>query len=114
MVGEISAPTDPIRLVAAHFPYALNLAPRAWRWKMIPEPTAAVAYPIVAWVLLVGCGLNTIMPARLGESFQAGFFKKIYGLPRAPVLTSIVERLFDGLTEPRGFTGFTIPEQASI
>jgi uncharacterized membrane protein YbhN (UPF0104 family) len=39
------------------------------------------------------------VPARLGELFRAEFFKKVYGLPRVPVLTSIVvERLLDGLT----------------
>ena len=53
---------------------------------------------LVARALVVGYGLNTIMPARLGELFRAEFFKKTFGLSRVWALTSIViERLFDGL-----------------
>jgi hypothetical protein len=44
----------------------------------------------VARALLVGYGLNAIMPARLGELFRAEFFKKTYGLSRVWGLTSIV------------------------
>ena len=48
--------------------------------------------------LLVGYGLNAVMPARLGELFRAEFFKKTFGLSRVWGLTSIiVERLFDGI-----------------
>jgi uncharacterized protein (TIRG00374 family) len=97
-VGAILARTDPLWLVAALSAYAFNLALRARRWQLILGPTAAIPYPAVLRVLLVGYGFNTIMPARLGELFRAEFFKKTRGLPRAPVLTSIVvERLFDGL-----------------
>ena len=79
--------------------YALNLALRAWRWQVILRPVAAIPYPIVARALLVGYGLNAVMPARLGELFRAEFFKKTYGLSRVWGLTSIViERLFDGIT----------------
>jgi glycosyltransferase 2 family protein len=98
-VGAILAHTDPLWLVAALSAYAVNLALRAWRWQIILRSVARVPYASVARVLVVGYGLNTIMPARLGELFRAEFFKKTYGLPRVPVLTSIVvERLFDGLT----------------
>ena len=98
-VGATLARTDPIWLGAALFAYALNLALRAWRWQMILRGVAIVPYSTVARVLLVGYGLNTIMPARLGEVLRAEFFSKTYGLRRVPVLTSIVvERLFDGLT----------------
>src|SRR5215472_15838854 len=97
-VAAVLAHTDPWWLGAAMLAYMVNLALRAWRWRMILKPTAEVPYPAVARVLVVGYGLNTIMPARLGELFRAEFFKKTYGLPRVPVLTSIVvERLFDGL-----------------
>ncbi len=79
--------------------YAINLSLRTWRWQIILRPVAAIPYPIVARALLVGYGLNTIMPARLGELFRAEFFKKTFGLSRIWGLTSIViERLFDGLT----------------
>jgi glycosyltransferase 2 family protein len=97
-VDAILAHTDPLWIVAALCAYAIDLALRAWRWQIILRSVAAVSYATVLRVLLVGYGLNTIMPARLGELFRAEFFKKSYGLPRVPVLTSIVvERLFDGL-----------------
>jgi hypothetical protein len=48
--------------------------------------------------VLVGDGLNAIMPARPGELFRAEFFKKTFGLARVWGLTSIViERLFNGI-----------------
>ena len=98
-VGASLASADPIWIGAAMFAYAVNLALRAWRWQMILRPVAAVPYPIVARVLLVGYGSNTIMPARLGELFRAEFCKTSFGLSRVWALTSIVvERLFDGLT----------------
>jgi glycosyltransferase 2 family protein len=97
-VGPILVHSSPLWLIAALCAYGVELVLRAWRWQIILRPVAAVAYPTVARVLLVGYGFNTIMPARLGELFRAEFFKKAYGLPRVPVLTSIVvERLFDGL-----------------
>jgi uncharacterized protein (TIRG00374 family) len=97
-VGTILAHADPLWLFAALASYAAALALRAKRWQVILRPVAAVPYAKVARVLLVGYGFNTIMPARLGELFRAEFFKEAYGLPRVPVLTSIVvERLFDGL-----------------
>jgi len=69
------------------------------RWQIILRPVAAIPYRVVANALLVGYGLNTIMPARLGELFRAEFCKKSFGLSRVWALTSIViERLFDGLT----------------
>jgi len=89
---------DPVWLAAAILCYAANLGLRTWRWQIILRPAAAVPYPAVAKTLVVGYGLNVIMPARLGELFRAEFFKKAYGLPRVWGLTSIViERLFDGL-----------------
>jgi uncharacterized membrane protein YbhN (UPF0104 family) len=97
-VGAILLRTDPIWLGVALGVYAVNLSLRAWRWQLILRSVADLRYPIVARVLLVGYGLNTIMPARLGEFFRAEFLCKSCGLPRAPVLTSIVvERLLDGL-----------------
>jgi len=98
-VGAALAGADPFWVAAAMLVYALNLAVRAWRWQVILRPIAAIPYPIVARALLVGYGLNAVMPARLGELFRAEFFKKTYGLSRVWGLTSIViERLFDGIT----------------
>src|SRR5712671_2861941 len=101
-LGAVSAALAGANLLwaaAAMLIYAGNLALRAWRWQVILRPVAAIPYPTVARALLVGYGLNAVMPARLGELFRAEFFKKTYGLSRVWGLTSIViERLFDGIT----------------
>jgi uncharacterized membrane protein YbhN (UPF0104 family) len=97
-VGAILARTEPLWLGAALCAYAAGLALRARRWQTILRSVTAVSYLVVARVLIVGYGFNTIVPARLGELFRVEMFKRFYGLPRVPVLTSIVvERLFDGL-----------------
>jgi len=101
-LGAVSAAlagANPLWVAAAMLIYAVDLAIRAWRWQVILRPVAAIPYPIVARALLVGYGLNAVMPARLGELFRAEFFKKTFGLSRVWGLTSIViERLFDGVT----------------
>jgi glycosyltransferase 2 family protein len=98
-VGEALASAAPGWIAAAMLVYAANLGLRTWRWQVILRPVAAIPYATVGRTLLVGYGLNAIMPARLGELFRAEFFKKTYGLSRVWGLTSIViERLFDGIT----------------
>jgi uncharacterized protein (TIRG00374 family) len=101
-LGAVSAAlgaANPAWIVAAMLIYAVNLALRAWRWQAILRPVAAIPFHIVVRALLVGYGLNAVMPARLGELFRAEFFKKTFGLSRIWGLTSIViERLFDGIT----------------
>jgi uncharacterized protein (TIRG00374 family) len=98
-VGAALANANPTWIGAAVFAYWVNLMLRIWRWQIILSSVAPVRYSIVARALLVGYGLNTIMPARLGELFRAEFAKRIFGLSRVWTLTSIViERLFDGLT----------------
>ena len=93
------AHANPAWVGAAIAAYWVNLSLRIRRWRIILQPVAAIPYRVVGRALLVGYGLNTIMPARLGELFRAEFFKKSYGLSRVWALTSIViERLFDGLT----------------
>src|SRR5580692_10631100 len=101
-LGAVSAAlagANPLWVGVAMLIYAANLTIRAWRWQVILRPVAAIPYSIVARALLVGYGLNAVMPARLGELFRAEFFKKTHGLSRVWGLTSIViERLFDGVT----------------
>jgi uncharacterized protein (TIRG00374 family) len=93
------AEANPLWIGVAMLLYSVNLALRSWRWQLILRPVAAIPYPTVARALVVGYGLNAIMPARLGELFRAEYFKKTYGLSRVWALTSIViERLFDGVT----------------
>jgi uncharacterized membrane protein YbhN (UPF0104 family) len=84
---------------AAIVAYVANLSIRTRRWQLILRPVAAIPYRVMGSALLVGYGLNTIMPARLGELFRAEFLKKGFGLSRVWALTSIViERVFDGVT----------------
>jgi uncharacterized protein (TIRG00374 family) len=98
-VGSALAGADPIWIGAAIVVYAVNLSLRVWRWQIILRSVAAIPYSIIARALVVGYGLNTIMPARLGELFRAEYVKMDRGLSRLWTLTSIVvERLFDGLT----------------
>ena len=98
-VGATIASANPICIAAAMSVYAVNLSLRAWRWQIILRPVATVRYSTVARALVVGYGLNAIMPARLGELFRAELLKKDLGLSRTSTLSSIVvERLFDGLT----------------
>jgi uncharacterized protein (TIRG00374 family) len=98
-VGAALAHANRTWIGAAIVAYAATLSLRARRWQMILHPVATIPYRVVAGALLVGYGLNTIMPARLGELFRAEYFKKSFGLSRVWALTSIViERLFDGLT----------------
>ena len=97
-VSAALANAHPTWIAAAIMAYAANLSLRARRWQIILRPVAPIPYRLVARALVVGYGLNTIMPARLGELFRAEFFKKTFGLSRIWGLTSIViERLFDGL-----------------
>src|SRR5215469_3396812 len=98
-VSAALAAANPFWIGAGMLIYAGNLSLRAWRWQIILRPVAAIPYAVVARALLVGYGLNAVMPARLGELFRAEFFKKTFGLSRVWGLTSIViERLFDGVT----------------
>jgi hypothetical protein len=98
-VGATIASANPIWIAAAMSIYAVNLALRAWRWQIILRPVASISYSSIGKALVVGYGLNAIMPARLGELFRAEFLKKELGLSRASTLSSIVvERLVDGLT----------------
>lgn len=97
-VGAALFAASPPWLAAAVLVYAANLALRAWRWQRILRAVRPVPYPTMARALVVGYGLNAIMPLRLGELFRAEFCHRDFGLPRPWALTSIVvERLYDGV-----------------
>jgi uncharacterized membrane protein YbhN (UPF0104 family) len=98
-VGSALAHANLTWIGAAMVAYVANLCLRTRRWELILGPVAAIPYRVVGSALLVGYGLNTIMPARLGELFRAEFLKKDLGLSRVWGLTSIIiERVFDGVT----------------
>jgi uncharacterized membrane protein YbhN (UPF0104 family) len=86
-VGEALTHANPAWIGAAILTYALNLSRRAKRWQTILHPVATIRYWVVARALVVGFGLNAIVPARLRELFRAEFFKKSFGLSRVWALT---------------------------
>jgi uncharacterized protein (TIRG00374 family) len=89
---------DPVRIALGMAAYAANLLVRSVRWWLILRQVAAIRFQPVLTALLVGYGVNTILPARLGELFRAEFCKQRCGFPRIWALASIViERLLDGI-----------------
>ncbi len=97
-VAATLAKTDFIWILAAMGSYAVNLSLRGWRWQIILRSSRVLPYPAVVRLLLVGYGLNVILPARLGELARAEMLKNTAAVSRTEALASIViERLFDGL-----------------
>jgi len=89
---------DPFWIALGMIVYAINVLVRGVRWRLILRQVVAVRFRSVMTALLVGYGVNTIFPARLGELFRAEFCKQRCGIPRIWALASIVvERLLDGI-----------------
>jgi glycosyltransferase 2 family protein len=89
---------NPVWIALGMAAYAANLVVRGVRWRLILRQVAAIGFQPVLTALLVGYGVNTIIPARLGELFRAEFCKQRCGLPRIWALASIlIERLLDGI-----------------
>lgn len=69
---------------------------RALRWKEILRPLRPLEWPVVTQVLVVGYGLNYLLPARLGELLRAHYARDRFSLSRSSVLgTIVVERTAD-------------------
>jgi uncharacterized protein (TIRG00374 family) len=84
-------------LAAAVLLYAFDLALRVLRWRILLEHLVRIPYGSFARVLIVGYGVNVLLPARLGELFRVEYFKRMYDVPRAWGISSVlVERLLDG------------------
>jgi glycosyltransferase 2 family protein len=84
-------------LAAAVVLYALDLSIRVLRWRILLEHLVKIPYGSFARVLIVGYGVNVLLPARLGELFRVEYFKRIYDVPRAWGISSVlIERLLDG------------------
>jgi uncharacterized membrane protein YbhN (UPF0104 family) len=97
-ISEALIGADPAWLLAAVALYAADLALRVRRWQLLLRPCADLPYRAIGRVLLVGYGVNTLLPARLGELFRAEFFKRSYGVTRSVGLASVaLERLLDGV-----------------
>jgi glycosyltransferase 2 family protein len=92
------ATANPIWIALGIAAYAINLLIRAVRWRLILRQVEKVAFGPMLSALVVGYGVNALLPARLGELFRVEFCKQRYRLPRIWVLSSIViERLLDGI-----------------
>lgn len=93
-----------LKMVKMHFvvlgmlSYYIALSLRTYRWKILLKPAGKLSYFQVLVALIIGYGLNIIIPARLGEVLRADFCKRMFSLSRFKVLGSIViERMADGL-----------------
>src|SRR5579871_3684206 len=60
---------EPGLLAAGLATYGGNLLVRAWRWQLILRHVETITYPAVAKALIVGYGLNMMLPGRIGELF---------------------------------------------
>jgi uncharacterized protein (TIRG00374 family) len=85
--------------MAAWLAYALAIALRAARWRLLLlSVTATAPLPDVAETLLVGYAVNNVLPARLGEVFRADYAARRLPVGRAGAFGSIIaERLLDGV-----------------
>lgn len=84
-------------LALAALLYAADLALRAARWQALLRNCASLSYQAVGRCLVVGYGVNMMLPARLGELLRAEFMKRNYGVSRSTGLASVaLERLLDG------------------
>lgn len=97
--AEAIARVDPHWLGAAAAFYALGLALRVLRWRCLLGHLVHLPYGAFARVLIVGHGVNVLMPARLGELFRVEYFKRSYGVARAWSMSSVmIERMLDLMT----------------
>jgi uncharacterized protein (TIRG00374 family) len=91
--------TDMRWLAVAILLYGLDLAVRVLRWRCLLEHLVHLPYGAFARVLVVGYGVNLLLPARLGELFRVEYFKRSHGVARAWGLSSVlIERMLDGAT----------------
>jgi uncharacterized membrane protein YbhN (UPF0104 family) len=90
---------DPPWLAAAALLYALALAVRVLRWRMLLGHLTTLSYGTFARVMVVGHGINLLLPTRLGELFRIETFKRKYAVARAWTASSImIERMLDIVT----------------
>jgi uncharacterized protein (TIRG00374 family) len=97
-VGDTLAAIDPSYALAALLMFALAIALRSLRWRVLLGSISSVPYKRVALVLIIGYAMDILLPARLGEVFRAGFARSQFGIAGAAALgTIVVERTMDGL-----------------
>jgi uncharacterized protein (TIRG00374 family) len=90
---------QPEWLALAALLYALALAVRVLRWRTLLSHLVPLSYGTFARALVVGHGINLLLPTRLGELFRIETFKRKYGVARAWSGSSImIERMLDIVT----------------
>jgi glycosyltransferase 2 family protein len=78
--------------------YAVDLALRVMRWRLLFSKVAPLPVATFARALLVGYGLNILLPARLGELARIEYLKLRTETRRSAAIPAIlVERAMDGL-----------------
>lgn len=86
-------------LAAAALLHAAGLALRVLRWRCLLAHLVRLPYGAFARVLMIGHGINLLLPARLGELYRVESFKRRYGVARAWSMSSImIERMLDIVT----------------
>jgi len=76
--------------------YWCALSFRIARWSRLLQQIGSVRTGDVAETLIIGCAVNNVLPARLGELFRADYAKRRFGFSRTTILGSIlIERVLD-------------------
>lgn len=74
----------------------IDIALRAYRWRLLLRPVAALAYPLVLRHTAIGYLANNVLPARLGEVTRSVTLGREADLSRSTVFgTVLVERVLD-------------------
>jgi uncharacterized membrane protein YbhN (UPF0104 family) len=93
-LADLSAGWAGLALIA----YAVDLALRVLRWRLLFSKVAPLPVPTFARALLVGYGLNILLPARLGELARIEYLKLRTETRRSAAIPAVlVERAMDGL-----------------
>jgi len=79
--------------------YAIAIALRSLRWKVLLDAIVPAPYLKVLVVLIVGYAVNWLLPARLGEIVRADMTRSTLSASRSQALGTIgLERVMDGIT----------------
>src|SRR5262245_21557316 len=95
-IAAALAPLDRPWAATAVACYALDLALRTVRWRILLATAAPASLGLIARALVIGYGLNILLPARLGELARIEHLKFCCGSRRSRTLPSLLlERSFD-------------------
>jgi uncharacterized membrane protein YbhN (UPF0104 family) len=100
-LGSVLAPLTTLHAgwaVLALLAYAADLGLRVIRWRLLFSGVAPLPAATFARALLVGYGLNILLPARLGELARIEYLKLRTDTRRSAAIPAIlIERAMDGL-----------------